>query len=348
MRKDITIRGITLLAMAAALQACIKVPADVDFLSSQASYTKTVFEPVLGRTTLFPEEPGTVLFNSDNSTLPLTFKLLNFRDSKGDSAEIFYKTFPVSVWRQAYTGDETTREEIEKKRTLEHHRLFELREHSGQFVMWAPENPAYLNSIRQQPDEGYTFDVEVSNSGGKKIIRGMQLKPMRSRPFEPSGIDPVTGNSLGYPSVNSIYGMVDVHSQTSIGSGDVNVVFYKEPESTARRLSIEFRDTAYRPIDPKLFAATKWEELVHHFGTAKFESDKVVYEVAYPIPLTRRVTRYTDAGGSRAALKIGYDRIVGGFLRQQAAMTLNFAIYEPGDWKIVFWFRGANPDFKDN
>jgi hypothetical protein len=348
MKKNLIIKGGMLLLMAGAVHSCIKVPADVDFLSSQAAYTKTEYEPVLGRTTLFPEELGSVLFNADNSTQPLTFRLLNFKDSRGDSAEIFYKTFPVQVWKSAYTGDEKTREELEEKRTVEHHRLFEVREHSGHFVMWAPVNPAYLNAVRQQPDKGYTFDVEVSNSGGTKIIRDMKLKPFRSRPYEPAVTDPVTGNTFGYTRPTTLYGMMDVHTQATIFESDVAVVFYKEPESTGRSLTFEFRDTAYRAIDPKLFASTKWEELVHHYGEAKFESDRVVFDVSYPIPLTRLPTRYTNINGSRAKVQFSYDRIVNGLSRVQALMGLEFAIYEPGDWKVIFWFKDANPDFKDN
>lgn len=348
MRKDLIIKGVMLLVMTGAVNACIKVPADIDFISSQAAYTKTVYEPVLGRTTLYPEELGSVLFNADNSTQPLSFKILNIKDSRGDSAEIFYKTFPVQVWKDAYTGEETTRAELEKKRVIEHHRLFEVREHSGQFVMWAPVNLAYLNAVRQQPDAGYKFDVEVSNSGGTKVIRDMQLKPFRSRPFEPAVTDPITGNTFGYARPTTLFGIMDVHTQRTITSGDVAVVFYKEPESTGRTLTFEFRDTAYRPIDPKNFAATRWEELVHHYGTAKFESDRVVFDVSYPIPLSRVPTRYTTAGGSRARVKFGYDRIVNGTSRIQAVLGLDFAIYEPGDWKVIFWFKEGNPDFKDN
>lgn len=348
MRKDLKIYGLMLLAAAGTIHACIKVPADVDFISSQASYTKTLYEPVLGRTTLYPEEQSTVLFNADNSTLPLTFSIMNFRDSKGQETDVFNKTFPVQVWKEAYTGEETTREEVEKKRTVEERKLFEIREHSGQFVMWAPTSLAYLNAIKQQPDDGYTFDVQVANSGGTKMIRGMQLKPMRSRPYEPSATDPVTGNMLGNPTVSSISSMYDVHTASTISASDVAVVFYKERESAGHTLTFEFRDTAYRPIDPQLFSATKWVELLHHFGSPKFEADRVVFDVAYPIPLSRRPTRYTNFNGTRAKLEFGFDRIMNGLFRSQARMTFEFAIYEPGDWKIVFWFKGANPDFEDN
>lgn len=348
MRKVHKTYGLMLLAAAGTFNSCIKVPADVDFLSSQANYTQTVYEPVLGRTSLFPDETGAMLFNPDNSTLPLSFKIVNFRDSKGDSAEIFSKTFPTIVWKEAYTGEEKTREEVEKKRRTEDHKLFEVREHSGQFVMWAPTNLSYLNAIKMQPDNGYTFDVEVSNSGGSKMIRNMQLKPLRPRPYEPSATDPITGNMLGNTTVLTLTRMYDKFTSIPLNTSDVAVVFYKEPESTRNALSFEFRDTAYRVIDPMKFGVTKWEELVHHFGTAKFENNRVVFDVAYPIPLAKRATKYTNFNGTRAKLEFGFDRIMNGMDRVQARMTFEFAIYEPGDWKMVFWFRGANPDFSDN
>jgi hypothetical protein len=47
--------------------------------------------------------------------------------------------------------------------------------------------------IKAQPDSGYVFDVEMSNSGGRKYFQNMRLMPLRERPYEPSNLDPVTG-----------------------------------------------------------------------------------------------------------------------------------------------------------
>lgn len=330
------------------LYACVKVPADVDFISSGANYNQTTFEPVLGRTSLLPQDPATNIFNADNSTSPLNFKIMNMRGADGGSAEIFNKTFPVLVWKEAYTGLETTREEIEKKRTIEQHHLFEVREHSGQFVMWAPNDLQYLNAIKMQPDSGYKFDVEVSNSGGSKMIRNLELKPLRPQPYAPSSIDPVTGNANGYTYAYLVSGVKNYNDDSYIGNTGVVMVFYKDPNATGNSLTFEFRDSSYDPINPALFKHTKWEDVVHHFGQPKFTPEGVTYDVAYPIPLALRQTKYTNGTGDRAVATFSYDRISNGALRVTAQVGTQFAIYEPGVWKIVFWFWRGNPDFRDN
>lgn len=325
--------------------ACVKVPADVDYLSSSATYTQTRFEPILGRTSLMPGDPGTKIFNPDNSTSPLTFKIINMRGADGDSADIFKKTFPVQVWTEPYTGLEKTREEIEKKRKIEQHHLFEVREHSGQFVMWAPTDPGFLNAVKKQPDPGYLFDVEVSNSSGNKIIRNLELKPLRQQPYAPSSIDPVTGNSYGPQYPTTVSNIKANGMDGNLSSFMVMVVFYKDPVSKGNTLSFEFRDSSYQAIDPQKFSGTKWEEILHHFGTAKFTAEAVTYEVAYPIPLSTRPTKYTNNVGDRANVLFSFDRLDYGTIRTTSQLGTSFAIYEPGDWKVVFWFYGRNPDF---
>ncbi|WP_143308962.1 DUF5007 domain-containing protein [Chitinophaga vietnamensis] len=329
-------------------QACVKVPADVDYISPGAGYNQTTFEPVLGRTSLLPGDPQTNIFNADHSTLPLTFKVMNVRTAAGEPVDIFNKTFPVLVWKEAYTGLEKTREEIEKKRTIEEHHLFEVREHSGQFVMWTPIDPAYLNAVKVQPDPGYRFDVEVSNSGGTKMIRNMELKPLRQQPYEPNTIDPVTGNSYGTNNPNLVVNIKAKNSDYYMGNSAIKLIFYKDPKSTGNSLTFEFRDSSYNPIDPKMFGDTKWEEVVHHFGAAQFAPDGVTYDVAYPVPLTPLPTRYTNNLGNRAHVQFSYSRIGVAGIRETALLGTDLAIYEPGNWRVIFWFWARNPDFSNN
>ncbi|NIG54177.1 DUF5007 domain-containing protein [Chitinophaga sp. Cy-1792] len=339
-------RKIFLVMMAAGmLGACVKLPADADFLSSGAGYTQTNFQPVIGRTTVMPEQ-GNIIFNSDNSTLPLTFKMLNVREVvTGDTTDLFNKTFDVQVWKHQYTGLETTREEIEAKRTIEQHHLFEVREHSGQLVFWAPINLSYLNAIRVQPDPGYKFDVEVSNGGGSKVIRNLELQPLRAQPYWPTNIDPVTGNAYGalYPQLVS--NMKTTRENTYLFNSDVQMVFFKDPKSTEHTLSFEFRDSSYNLIDPKKFNITRWDLVCHHFGDPVFTPENVTYQVAYPIPLAPIDTRYVTSGGQHATAKFGFNRISGGGFIEESYLGCDFNIYEPGAWKIIFWFYRGNPDF---
>ncbi len=332
-----------------AISGCVKIPADADYLSQGAGYTQTVFQPVLGRTSIMPDDAFATIFNADNSTLPLTFKMSKVRDAEtGDTVDLFNKTFDVLVWKQPYTGLEKTREELEKKRSIEKHHLFEVREHSGQLVMWTPVDKAYLNAVKVQPSKGYNFDIEVSNSGGTKMIRNMQLKPMRPQPYWPNNIDPVTGNAYGTLNPTYLYNMKSYKDNTYLSSSDCQMVFYKDPESRDNTLTFEFRDSSYQPIDPKMFNITQWDKVCHHFGDPVFTSENVTYQVAYPIPLAGITTQYTIDNGLAAKVMFGFSRIGAGGIRQDAFIGTLLNIYEPGAWKIIFWFYRDNPDFRNN
>jgi hypothetical protein len=74
----------------------------------------------------------------------------------------------------------------------------------------------------------------------------------------------------------------------------------------------------------------------------------VTYDVAYPIPLARLNTRFTSNGGTTAAVRFQFRRIGFGNVIEQNYFGLNFAIYEPGDWEIIFRFTSINPKFTND
>lgn len=138
------------------------IPKERLSLGTDAVFNTTEYRPVLGRNTLFSEN-----FNPGTSSLPLDFKIVNMRRFTGEAAPELNDYFDVPVWKSAYLGNEKSLEEIEKKRAIEAHQLFEIRKNSGQFMMWSKADSRF---VKAQPDSGYVFDVEVSNSGGENII----------------------------------------------------------------------------------------------------------------------------------------------------------------------------------
>ncbi|UAY56444.1 DUF5007 domain-containing protein [Arachidicoccus terrestris] len=317
------------------LNSCDKLlPDERASVATNSSFTQDVYSPVLGRATLFNT------FNVGNSTQPLNFKIINPRSYSGEAAPELTDVFPVKVWKEAYTGKETSLKEISEKRGVENHRLFEIREHSGQFVMWPEAKSTFIHA---QPDSGYIFDVEMTNSGGRRYFRNMRLKPFREIPFEPSIQDPITGQttSVGiYPTfVQNIYGE---HTRQFVYQ--IGVIFHKVGNGNS--LSFQFLDTLQNPINPKKFNLTDWKNLVHGFDM-KMSDTAVTYQVAYPIPLTNLKTRYTTTDGLKAHTVFSYDRLGFGGKRMIANLGLDFAIYEPGDWQIKFWFINDNPNFED-
>ena len=317
------------------------LPQERETVGPDSQFPQDVYQPVLGRTTEFSGN-----FFKGSTTYPATFKIINPHRRNGDAAPELTDLFPVMVWKEAYDGKETSIAEIEAKRQLENRPIFEINAHSGQFIMWAEGKSSFL---RCQPDSGYLFDVELSNSGGRRIYRNLKLMPFRERPYEPSNYDIISGQPLSngiFPSVvSSIKG---VQSGRYLSSNDIDVYIRKISSATpGNTLTFRFLDTLYNPINPTHFATTNWQGLVHGFNM-KMDSTGVTYDVAFPIPLTQLPTKYTSPDGSMARVFFSYSRLGFAGVREDAILGLDFAIYDPGDWEIVFAFKNDNPKFDND
>jgi hypothetical protein len=330
------------------LAACRKwAPDDLDFLSQRAVYNQTLFAPTLGRTTLYSQ-----IFNTDNSSTPITFRMLNvrFKGTKQPTTDLD-KQIEVLAWKTMYTGEEKSLEEIAAKRVIETHPAWEIRPTSGDFVLWGE-----ANFLLQQPDSGYLFDVEAINSGGKNVYKDMALMPLREQPYNPSEYDPITGKQravypnpadsasfilqYNHPGINNI---TNDDNNLDLKSDSVRVLFHKKGEGSS--LTFKFMDKDSLPIDPAMFNLTPWDSLLHGFNKV-ITNTSVSYDVAYPIPLMRYRTRYTNGDGSQAYVKFSFTRVGYGNIRETGAMDLSFNIYQKGDWEIIFYFRN-NPRFRD-
>lgn len=360
MRKKYWLIPIYILLLAVLPMGCKKLynlPEDKDFLSENINYSNKVLEPILGRTSLI----GNI--SSDNSTLPLQFEIINARYGDGRPVTDLFQTRPVYVWTAEYDGLEKSLEEIEAKRKIEEHPLFEVRE-SGQFIMWSSSNneliePRPADSSDLAQDIRF-FDLKVSNSGGEIILKDFRVRPWRERPYEPSNdINPYTGktardprdlmnpNKRDYirPRLSNVIGR---STNKSLVSNDEkkDVVVYIRPfeGGDGNNLRFKFLDTDSIPMNPDLFNETKWDKLVHGFNMVKTD-EYVEYDVAYPIPLVNVNTEYTS--GSSASVNFSYARRAFGGGVTTAEFGLDFRIFRPGDWEIVFHFRNDNPKFED-
>lgn len=305
-------------------------------ISNDSRYTQYLYEPVLGRATLFAN-----VFQYGNSSRPLDFKIVNMRTFTNEDAPELTKNYPVLVWRQAYDGTEKSVAEIDAKRATENHPLFEIRPHSGEFMMW-PE--ADSRTVKAQPDSGYVFDVEMSNSGGRKYYQNFRLRPLRERSYEPSPLDPITGQGTSV-SVNPSSVNIQGERGQPLSGRDVRVLFRKTGKGNS--LTFKFIDSLSNPIDPNKFATTDWGNLVHGFNMVKNDTE-VKYEVAYPVPCTSRPTKYTTSSGSQARVVFRFERLGFGNILQKNSLSFNFNIYEKGDWEITFWFVKDRPKFTND
>ncbi len=322
------------------------LPSDLDSLGNDSRFNQLEYRPVLGRNTLMNNN-----FNAGNASQPLTFKIINMRKLNGDPAPELTENFPVEVWSRPYLGDEKSLAEIQSKRAIQYHPIFDIRKHNGAFEMWAAGNSAF---IKTAPDSAYTFDVEVSNSGGRRYFKDMRLVPLKERAFEPSNLDPITGNATR-PFINPtrVSNMRGRRTSNFMGNGNVEVNFRKLVDGAGKdlydgnSLKISFKDSLNQPIDPNNFALTQWDNLLHGFNMEK-TTEYVKYNVGYPIPLITYKTKYTTVDGTRASLRFRYERFGFGGIREEALLSLDFAIYEKGDWEIIFRFSGESPKFDND
>lgn len=330
--------ALALLSSIGLLSSCKKNLPDARLsIANNSQFTQYVYKPVLGRNTLFSNN-----FQYGSSSRPLDFKIVNMRTFTGEPAPELTAFYPVMVWKQAYDGTEKSIAEIDAKRALENHQLFEIRPHSGEFLMWASANS---NQIKAQPDSGYVFDVEMSNSGGRKYYQNLRLLPFKERPYEPSNLDPVIGQSPNVSVSPSGVNITGERGQPLNAGSDVRVVFKRN--GSGNSLTFKFTDTLSNPIDPNKFAATDWANLVHGFNMVK--TDKYVkFDAAYPIPLSAYPTKYTTLSGTQARVVFRFNRQAFGNVLQQCFVALNFNIYQQGDWEITFQFLRDRPKFDND
>jgi len=346
------------LFLGAGCKKILNLPDEKDYLSNNINYANKVFEPVLGRTVLMGD------FSADNSTFPMQFEIVNARFGNGRPVTDLFQVQKTWVWTSAYDGYEKSLAEINAKRRLEEHPMFEVRS-SGQFILWASSNNALIaprpaDSSNRVQDIRF-FDLKVKNSGGETILRDFQIKPWRERLYEPSNdINPYTGavardprdpnnpTKRDYltPSFSNIIGAV---SNTALRNDDTrkDIVVYIRPfkGGSGHSLRFVFLDKDSTAINPLLFNETKWDYLVHGFDR-QITSGYVQFEVAYPIPLVQLATTYAP-NGSQASSTFSYSRRGFGGQRTTANIGMNYNIYKEGNWEIVFHFRRENPKFED-
>jgi hypothetical protein len=379
MQNTMRYKTFVLLAAVVAFSGCRKIfnlPDEKNYLSTQADYTTKDWSPIMGRTWYYNN-----IFNPANSSFPITFEIKNPRFGDGRDASDMLAVKPTLVWTAEYTGKETSLAQIEAKRKLEDHRMLEVKG-AGDIVFWYTANSTVLkpaDSVVYPQDKRY-FDVKISNSGGTRTIKNLSITPYIEQPYLPNDdYNVITGKPKktlpsggqlirNFANVNGIRNasnnlFMDGRDATK---GIVYLYIRKftdptgNPAAIGHRLRFKFLDKDSVAIDPIRFNATKWIEQVHGFnpeGTAPgfYQTHTFVeYNVAYPIPLARIPTKYTvngvtnTTGGDRAHSEFSFVRTGFGNVRETGTVSLDYAIFEKGDWEIVFHFKTANPKFEND
>lgn len=319
-------------------------PEEKDAFDRDVNFTTTLFEPVMGRTTFY-----TGIFNTSQATLPLTCEIINMQHHDGTPAPELEEYYPVRVWKTPYLGTEKSIEEVNAKRGIEYRRLFDVRKHSGEVMMWREANSSIL---RCQPDSGYVFNMMVSNSGGYKVIKQMRLMPIREADFRPSIYDSETGLATSEyvtPTISKMnYEASNGGFSRLIEPGDIHIYFRENKENTnpTTTLTISFFDPAWNVIKPCRFNETNWKDMFQA-GFLKKEvgkdDTKVVWDMAYPLPLFEGKSTYTDSSGELASVQFKTSSLSKFGYRRYYSFDFDFAIYKEAHWEIYVHFAKGMP-----
>lgn len=314
-------------------------PAERENIGKDSQYSQVLFEPILGRNNYYTP------FYKGTTTYPTEFYIRNVRRRNGEPAPELESVLPVTVWKQVYTGTEASIEELQAKQEKQNRPVLDIGKYSGDIIVW---NTARSSFVRAVPDSGYLFDVEISNSGGRKFFRELKLMPYRERPTEPSNRDIVSGHELTPGVYNAT--LLNVKGDSTnryLSASDLLVSMKKIEGGAENKITFRFLDKNGHLINPALFAKTDWKGLIHGFNPT-VSSAGVTYDVLYPIPLVQKKTAYTTGDGSMARTAFTYERIGFGGVIERAVIEFPFAIYEPGNWEILFQFVTDNPRFTND
>ena len=321
------------------------VPDEEDFFSNNMSYNRNNFPVNLGRTNVYA-----YIFNADYSTQPLDFSIENVRrGSDSSAAPELLANVPTKQWKDYYSGLETTIAQIEAKRTTVQRPILDIRPHSGEIFFWNTDSAHVKPGI-------YLFDVRVRNKGGEKVFKNMILDVRRPRPYEPYEFDDVTGlrkpldqGGITHPDMGGVVNMLNLQ----LVRDSVNV-YFRKTDIKGNTLTFKMFDQDSLPIPFNRFNMTRWDSLRYRSGAAGMDvffafnrrmgedSTVLAYDITNPFPILADVSGNSD----KASISFTYSRISFG-QRYNASIGLTFAIYEPGDWEVIFKFK-QNPKFQDD
>ena len=138
--------------------SCTKKP-EAGFLGNNFLYLSNPFPGIKGRTTT------SAAIQADGSTQPVTVKLLGVKNGAGQVTEVLSKEYEIPIYKGEITFADSSLDLIGKKLGTGMYKAFNINETGGRMEL-SPAT-AFVETGT------YSFDVEVSNVKGSKIINNI-------------------------------------------------------------------------------------------------------------------------------------------------------------------------------
>ncbi len=320
------------------------LPETSDYLSRDMNFKQLSYTVNLGKNNVFAQ-----VFNADYSSEPLTFSIENVRHFDGSAAPGLLNTTKARMWKDYFTGREESIKEIKEKQYFEQRPILDIRKHSGEIFFWKTDSNTVKPGV-------YWFDVKVSNAAGSRVFHDLMLNVRLPHPYDPYEFDDSSGLRLlpeegGILHPTSVSGVVDMLNRPL--PEDSVIVYFHKKGASKNTISFKFYDQDSLLIPISNFNMTQWDSLRYESAMTgeyvwpfafnrRFNEDSTVltYDITNPFPVL------ADVGSDKASITFRYNRISFG-QRRNASIGLRFAIFEPGEWDIIFKFK-INPKFEDD
>ncbi|SKC86055.1 DUF5007 domain-containing protein [Ohtaekwangia koreensis] len=201
------------------------------FISDNITYTQNPLIVQQGKVTYSNSVQG------DGSTLPVKVKLLEVRNkATGEVARELLQEYETAIFKSQISQLDTTLELVSSRVTTEMFPVFKVNEMGGQLQLSAQTLNVPLGE--------YTFDVEVSNDAGTKVIKDI----CTIRVVEGDIIPFLSGNAIGYKREKNEDGIYVINQYNYNVAIDV-----ERSDAGTNSIQFKFVNGAGEAIDPSKY-----------------------------------------------------------------------------------------------
>ncbi|MBO9153676.1 DUF5007 domain-containing protein [Chitinophaga sp. GCM10012297] len=306
-QKNIAIKSALCLALlGGVLYGCRKVELQDGYIADTIRYKDKIITLETGRDIM----KGDLIL--DRTTGPVTVELVDIHTKDGKPAPEMLQEVDAVEWKEEFTGQEKSLEELEAKKQIVKRPVFEINKSDGRLI--------FRKESYDMEAGVYMIDVKVTNGAGSRILKdAVEVNVVKGKDFEYRNdyawivcADYDWDNCAPYfDSVN-----ITIESFKYMGPGSMMTWKFKDPNGNL--------------MDPSKFPegskqkGKRLEDFV--FAYRKF-SDRLEYDCAFPFNAGSSPREFEWwVPGSSFGRNDRYDMFSAVF----------FQIFRPGKWEIVW------------